>query len=79
MLPSLLQTGSVRQVKDECPKPMDLVGSNGGFIMGPSCPLDEANRKRPSDGGNNQTVWDISIDSVSAIERISSFSVSTLA
>jgi uroporphyrinogen-III decarboxylase len=42
MLPSLLQTGSVRQVKDECAKLIETIGNDGGFIMGSSCPLDEA-------------------------------------
>ena len=42
MLPSLLQTGSVQQVKDECLKLIETIGSDGGFIMGSSCPLDEA-------------------------------------
>jgi len=42
MLPSLLQTGSVQQVKDECAKLIKAVGGDGGFIMGSSCPLDEA-------------------------------------
>jgi hypothetical protein len=42
MLPSLLQTGSVQQVKDECGKLIEVIGSDGGFILGSSCPLDEA-------------------------------------
>jgi hypothetical protein len=42
MLPSLLQTGTVQQVKDECAKLIDIIGCDGGFIMGSSCPLDEA-------------------------------------
>jgi uroporphyrinogen-III decarboxylase len=42
MLPSLLQTGTVQQVKDECLKLIETIGSDGGFIMGSSCPLDEA-------------------------------------
>jgi len=42
MLPSLLQTGSVQQVKDECSKLIETVGNDGGFIMESTCPLDEA-------------------------------------
>lgn len=42
MLPSLLQTCSVQQVKDECVRLIETIGSDGGFIMGSSCPLDEA-------------------------------------
>jgi len=42
MLPFLLQTGSVQQVKEECLKLIETIGSDGGFIMGSSCPLDEA-------------------------------------
>jgi uroporphyrinogen-III decarboxylase len=41
MLPSLLQTGSVQQVKVECIKLIESIGNDGGFIMGSSCPLDE--------------------------------------
>jgi hypothetical protein len=32
----------VQQVKDECLKLIETIGSDGGFIMGSSCPLDEA-------------------------------------
>jgi hypothetical protein len=42
MLPSLLQTGSVQQVKAECLKLIEIIGRDGGYIMGSSCPLDEA-------------------------------------
>ncbi len=42
MLPSLLQTGSIQQVKDECLKLIETIGGDGGFILGSSCPLDEA-------------------------------------
>jgi uroporphyrinogen-III decarboxylase len=42
MLPSLLQTCSVQQVKDECVRLIETIGGDGGFIMGSSCPLDEA-------------------------------------
>ena len=42
MLPSLLQTGSIQQVKDECAKLIETIGNDGGFIMESSCPLDEA-------------------------------------
>jgi uroporphyrinogen-III decarboxylase len=41
ILPSLLQTGSAHQVKDECAKVIEIMGNDGGFIMGSSCPLDE--------------------------------------
>jgi len=42
MLPSLLQTGTVQQVKDECLRLIEAIGKDGGFIVGSSCPLDEA-------------------------------------
>jgi len=42
VLPSLLQIGSVQQVKDECKRLIEIVGRDGGFIMGHSTPLDEA-------------------------------------
>jgi len=42
MLPSLLQMGSVQQVKDECKKLIEVVGKDGGYIMGHSTVLDEA-------------------------------------
>jgi hypothetical protein len=42
MVPSLLQTGTVQRVKDECLKLIETIGNDGGFILGPSCPLDEA-------------------------------------
>jgi hypothetical protein len=42
MSPSLLQTGNVQQVKDQCKKMIDTIGRDGGYIMGHSTPLDEA-------------------------------------
>ena len=42
LLPSLLQIGTVPQVKDECKKLIETVGRDGGYIMGHSAPLDEA-------------------------------------
>ena len=42
ILPSLLQTGSVQQVRNECRKLIEVIGRDGGFIMGHSCPVDEA-------------------------------------
>lgn len=41
MSPSLLQTGSVQQVKDQCKKLIETIGRDGGYIMGHSTPLDE--------------------------------------
>jgi hypothetical protein len=40
--PSLLQTGSVQQVKYQCKKLIEIIGRDGGYIMGTSTPLDEA-------------------------------------
>jgi uroporphyrinogen-III decarboxylase len=42
MTPSLLQFGSVQEVKDECKKLIEVVGRDGGYIMSHSVPLDEA-------------------------------------
>ena len=42
MTPSLLSTGSAQQVRDECRKLIDTVGSDGGYIMCHSVPLDDA-------------------------------------
>lgn len=42
ILPSLLQTGSVQQMENECRKLIEEVGRDGGYIMGHSCPFDEA-------------------------------------
>jgi len=42
LLPSLLQIGSVQEVKDECKRLIEAVGRDGGYIMGHSTPLDEA-------------------------------------
>ena len=38
---SLLQYGSVQEVKDYCKKLIDLVGKGGGFILGPRSSTDE--------------------------------------
>jgi hypothetical protein len=59
MLPSLLQTGTVQQVKDECLKLIETIGSDGGFIMASSCPLDEAKIENVRTGmhaGDKETV-----------------------
>ena len=42
MPPSLLQFGSVQEVKDQCQKLIDVIGRDGGYIMSHSVPLDEA-------------------------------------
>jgi hypothetical protein len=42
MLPSLLQSGSIQQVTDECRKLIEIVGRDGSYIMGHSTVLDEA-------------------------------------
>jgi hypothetical protein len=42
MTASLLQIGSVQQVKDECKKLIEIIGRDGGYIMGHSVVLDEA-------------------------------------
>ncbi|MFC1902037.1 uroporphyrinogen decarboxylase family protein [Chloroflexota bacterium] len=42
IMPSLLQTGTVQDVKDQCKKLIDVVGRDGGFIMMTSCETDEA-------------------------------------
>jgi hypothetical protein len=42
MLPSVLQTCSVQQVTDECRNLIEVVGRDGGYIMGHSTVLDEA-------------------------------------
>jgi hypothetical protein len=39
---SLLQVGSVQQVKDQCKRLIETIGRDGGYIMGHSTPLDEA-------------------------------------
>ena len=41
MLTSLLHVGSVQQIKDECKRLIEVVGRDGGYIMGHSTPLDE--------------------------------------
>ncbi len=38
---SLLQVGSVQDVKDYCKKLIDIVGKNGGFILSPRGSTDE--------------------------------------
>ena len=38
---SLLQTGTVQDVKDYCKKLIDTVGKNGGFILSPRSSTDE--------------------------------------
>jgi uroporphyrinogen-III decarboxylase len=38
---SLLQTGTVREVKDYCKKLIDVVGDGGGYIMSPRSSTDE--------------------------------------
>jgi hypothetical protein len=40
--PSLLQIGTVQQVKDHCKKLIETIGRDGGYIIGHSTPLDEA-------------------------------------
>jgi uroporphyrinogen-III decarboxylase len=40
--PSLLQIGTVQQVKDHCKKLIEIIGRDGGYIIGHSTPLDEA-------------------------------------
>jgi len=42
MLPSLLQIGSIQEVKDECKRLIEVVGRDGGYVMSHSTPLDEA-------------------------------------
>ncbi|MFC1902036.1 uroporphyrinogen decarboxylase family protein [Chloroflexota bacterium] len=42
IMPSLLQTGTVQEVKDQCKMLIDVVGRDGGFIMTTSCAVDEA-------------------------------------
>jgi uroporphyrinogen-III decarboxylase len=42
MTPSLLQLGTVQQVKDACKKLIEIIGGDGGYIMSHSTPLDEA-------------------------------------
>ena len=39
--PSLLQIGSVQDVKDYCKKLIDVVGKNGGYILAPRSSTDE--------------------------------------
>ena len=42
MFPSLLKTGSVQKVKDECQRLIEGVGRDGGYIMSHSVTLDDA-------------------------------------
>jgi hypothetical protein len=42
MLPSLLQFGSVQEVKDEGKRLIETIGRDGGYIMSHSVPLNEA-------------------------------------
>jgi uroporphyrinogen-III decarboxylase len=42
MSPSLLQVGSVQQVKDHCKRLIETIGRDGGYVMGHSVVLDEA-------------------------------------
>ncbi len=42
MTPSLLTTGSVQQVRDECRRLIESVGRDGSYIMCHSTPLDDA-------------------------------------
>lgn len=39
--PSLLQAGTVQEVKDYCKWLIDVVGKDGGYIMAPGCSVDE--------------------------------------
>ena len=38
---TLLQMGSVQDVKDHCKKLIDVVGKGGGYILGPRSSTDE--------------------------------------
>jgi len=40
---TLLQTGSVQDVKDHCKKLIDVIGKDGGFILSPRSSTDEVN------------------------------------
>ncbi len=40
---TLLQVGSVQDVKDYCKKLIDIVGKDGGFILSPRSSTDEVN------------------------------------
>jgi len=47
MMPlSLLQTGTIQQIKDYARKLIDVVGKGGGFIMGPRSAMDECDPER---------------------------------
>ena len=40
--PSLLQVGTAQQVKEHCKKLIDIIGKDGGFIISPASPPDDA-------------------------------------
>ena len=40
---SLLQLGTVQQVKDHCKKLIDVIGKDGGYIIAPRSSTDEVN------------------------------------
>ena len=40
--PTLLQTGSPQDVEEHCKKLIEIVGKNGGFILGPGSAIDYA-------------------------------------
>jgi uroporphyrinogen-III decarboxylase len=40
---SLLQVGTVQDIKDYCKKLIDVVGKDGGYILSPRSSTDEAN------------------------------------
>ncbi|OGO18980.1 MAG: hypothetical protein A2144_05355 [Chloroflexi bacterium RBG_16_50_9] len=42
IMPSLLQTGTVQEVRDQCKKLIDMAGKDGGYIMTTSCVMDDA-------------------------------------
>jgi uroporphyrinogen-III decarboxylase len=47
MMPlSLLQTGTIEDIKDYARKLIDVVGKNGGYIMGPKSAMDECDPER---------------------------------
>jgi hypothetical protein len=45
MSPSLLHTGSVPKVKDECKRLIEGIGRDGGYVMSHSVPLDDAKQE----------------------------------
>jgi uroporphyrinogen-III decarboxylase len=40
---SLLQVGTVQEVKDYCKKLIDICGKDGGFVLSPRSSTDEVN------------------------------------